>query len=237
MIRLRQELDRHGLLSLGCVIVAVSLFLSDCRSASAGMLNDTSSALTHNSIVWKGAVSIPAGTFEYAVFGPGKFDDFLAEALIDPSLDPTNPNLLTYAYQLIDVPSNASVSFISVGETVNHDPAHDGNVVDYPPLWFNPPGGSEQDPQLANDIGTSWAWSFGSTTDTKITSGEVSSILYFQTDMAPEYDQVSASAPFGINSNSVASISADRFVPEPTTACFAAFALCWLLLLRRAVGT
>jgi hypothetical protein len=197
------------------------------------MLAGTSHALTYNSIEWKGAVSIPAGTFEYAVFPGNKFDDFLLENGITAP-DPTLPNMLTYAYQLIDVPSNASVSFISVGDAQGHV------ANSHPPSWLNPGADTadvEQDPMTAADVGTSWAWSFGTTTASKITSGEVSSILYFQSIFAPEFDNVSASAPFGVQDSSVASISdmliPQQFIPEPTAMCLALFAACGLLIWRR----
>jgi hypothetical protein len=210
------------------------------------MLNSaaaTNNALVHPS-VWGGlpvvgSTNLPAGRLEYAVFRTSHFDDFLSDLGINPALDPTvdGPGKgLTYAYQLVDPVNNASVSVITVGETVNHDPAHNGvnnTSGDYTPTWWDPPGGLDQIPFSANDAGTSWAWNFLGAN--KITTGETSAILFFQTTLLPELDQASAAQPSGIQPNLVASIGR-VYVPEPTAMCLAAIAVSGLLLGRRSRG-
>jgi hypothetical protein len=195
-----------GYIAVFCGVCAVSV------PAHAGMLASTSNALTYNATEWKGSDTIATGTIEYAVFGPGKFGDFMSEYSIGGA-DPTDPSLLTYAYQLIDVPSDASVSVLTVGEFINHEASHVAGL--YPALWLNT-GSPQQSPVAGADQGTSWAWFFN---PDRITDGETSAILYFQSDKLPEYDNASASAPNGgTASPTIASIGATTTgggIPEP----------------------
>ncbi len=206
--------------------------------AEAGMLADTNHALTYtgpptfNGTPWKGSVATARGTVEFAVFKPNKFADFLSENGIDPSEDPTDPSKgFIYAYQLLNPVGD--ITYLSIGETVNHDPSHVADM--YPPSFYNPPGGNEQSPSgpvVPKDNGTSWNWSFQDPVSQS--SGESSAILYFQAPLLPEWDHVTlyAGSPiFSAGANfSVPSISV---IPEPSAVGLALVAAAGLLFRRR----
>jgi hypothetical protein len=200
----------------------------------------------------KGSVVVgDKGTVEYAVFGPGRFGDFLAEnGIVAADPNPMGSGNLLYAYQIIDVPNAMNLTKITVGDVINNVGFANHSPNTYIPTWLNPGAAtaiSEQDanhsvPALAaTDVGNSWVWNFGtSTAQAGAIQGSVpenSAILYFVAPYLPEKESTTLYSG-NLNSSMIFGVASigPQLVPEPTGVCLAVFAACGLVVARRRRG-
>jgi hypothetical protein len=232
------------------------------------MLNSTSHALVANAATgpipdWglnpvKGVITTPRGDIEYAVFGPGKFGQFLADNGIgaaDPN--PIGSGQLLYAYQIINVPAAPStmntLSKITVGDCKNNGCLGTPiihNAATYAPSHINPgvaTATNEQDPNhstpsdIEYDAGQSFVWNFSSSTNGQIQGAapfdEDSSILYYVAPYLPEKENVTIYRT-GTTFSSGPDIAGigPTFIPEPSTMCLVVLAAIGLLPARRSRG-
>jgi len=188
-------------------------------NAQAGALMDTANAFDDGngptSGAWKDSVSYSGGvgfsaTLEYAVFGPGKFADFLSENSIAYA-DPTDPTHLVYAYQIEYLAGFGSISASTVALDGDETIGIVGNI---------PKGlvGADADPASGNNQGgTSIAWNFVDGSTALFTSPpKTSTILFFTSPQIPELDTASLFNIGGPAPQMVASPS-NQFIPEPAS--------------------
>jgi hypothetical protein len=192
--------------------------------------------------IWRGSVTVDVdpvspgtiddeveATVEYAVFPPGRFQQYLD----DNGLGGTDPDPLNaiYAYQITSV--TAAVPGLS-GLSVGFDVGDTANDVTFVATGV---AGEVSPTTSANNI-TSAFWSFG----TPLEPGDLSSILAIVSPSEPELDTMQLQSGLASPNPSplVASITdnAGTFteIPEPASAVLVAGLLagCWAARYRRA---
>ena len=181
---------------------------------------------------WKGSASF-SGNFglsaivDYAVFGPGKFGDFLTEQSI-AFVDPTDQTHFVYAYQVLYDAGSLSIN----NNTVGLDGDETIGLVSHIPKALV--AGTDVDPSNgANQGGTSVSWDYNDGSNA-IFNGppKKSTILFFSSPQVPEYDKAAllhlgAPTPQDVASPSNQLPPPGGDVPEPSA---------FLLLLLGGVG-
>jgi hypothetical protein len=202
-------------LALGLVMMLAA------GTASASTLATTTQALGS----WQGSVNYAASsgfplnnnlnaTVEYAVFGSGKFQDFLDENSI-AHVEPAAGEYV-YAYQIVNVaPATNGINIFTVG--LNGDEALGATGVTYVPSAINPAGVGG-----GPGVSTSSQWMFFGS----LGPGQSSGILYYSSPNGPELGFSTMSA--GVASQSLA-LSLPNPVPEPMSCVLLAGAVVMVL--------
>lgn len=215
-----------------CFVAALSFTVAPI--SDAGTLATTNLAFNDGNGpdggIWRGSVTIDVdpvapgtiedeveATVEYAVFPPGRFQQYLDDNGLAGS-DPSPLNAI-YAYQITSVAAaSPGVSSLSVG----YDLGDISNDVTFVATGV---AGEVSPTTSANQL-TSAFWSFDSPLDV----GDVSSILVIASPSEPELDTVQVSSGLASPNPSplVASITDDigqfKEVPEPSSALIVLFA-------------
>lgn len=201
------------------------LALGTVMTFAAGTASATTLATTSHALpTWQGSVNYTAAgplsqnldaTVEYAVFGPGGFQDFLDENGI-VFADPTAGSENIYAYQITEiVTATAGISALTVGHDGSESLGASG--VTYIPLATNH---GAYAPQPADDplvvgggpgVSTSSQWLYGGS----LVAGEAGGILFYSSPQAPEFGLSVLSAGTAIRS---IDNSLPNPVPEPASA-------------------
>lgn len=153
---------------------------------------------------------------EYAVFAPGKFQNFLDENSIVYN-DPTAGGEYIYAYQIVNIdPNTTPVTTFTVGMNGNESPGNTGvtyvpAATDYGTYPYQP----TQDPGATGGgpgVSTSAVWP--TATGSPYTPGEVSAILFYSSPQVPELGLSTVLAGFA---GEFPLNSMPNPVPEPAT--------------------